>query len=73
MFISKLQIIFALAHIIYIRVDAGAKGVAFEVIAELQVPLEQAQQEVHEHPAQGPVDPSSEQQPEGKPRSITLI
>ena len=73
MFISKLQIIFALAHIIYIRVDAGAEGVAFEVIAELQVPLEQAQQEVHEHPAQGLVDPSSEQQPEGKPRCINLI
>ena len=73
MFISKLQIIFACAHVICIHVDAAAEGVAFEVIVEPQAPLELAQQqETHEHPAQGPVEPSPEQQqPEGKPRSIT--
>ena len=56
------------SHIICIRVDAAPEGVTYEVIAE---PQEQAQQETHEHPAQGPVDSSSEQQPEGKPRCIT--
>ena len=70
MFISKLQIIFAYAHVICIHVDAATEGVAFEVIVEPQAPLEQAQQqETNEHPAQGPVEPSPEQQqPEGKPR-----
>ena len=53
------------SHVICIRVDAAAEGVAYEVIAE---PKEQAQQETHEHPAQGPAEPSVEQQPEGKPR-----
>jgi len=43
----------------------------YEVIAEPQEQSEQAQQEVSKNPAQGPVDPSAEQQPEGKPRSIT--
>ena len=39
----------------------------YEVIAEPQEQPEQAKQEVHKDSAQGPVDPSSEQQPEGKP------
>ena len=43
----------------------------YEVIAEPQEQPEQAKQEVHKDSAQGPVDPSSEQQPEGKPRCIT--
>ena len=45
----------------------------YEVIAAPQEQLEQAQQERRENPAQGPSDPSSEQQPEGKPRCINLI
>ena len=40
----------------------------FEVIAAPQEQLEQAQEERRENPAQGLLDPSSEQQPEGKPR-----
>ena len=43
----------------------------FEAIAEPQEQLELAQQEIGEKPAQGPVDPSAEPQPVGKPRSIT--
>jgi len=53
------------SHVICIRVDTTAEGVVYEVIAE---PKEQAQQEVHEHPAQVPVEPSIDQQLEGKPR-----
>ena len=56
------------SHIICICVDAAPKGVTYEVIAEQQ---EQAQQETHEHPAQGPIEPSPEQQqPEGNPRCM---
>ena len=43
----------------------------YEVIAEPQEQPEQAKQEVHKDSAQGPVDPSSEQQPEDKPRCLT--
>ena len=44
----------------------------FEVVVEPQEPLEQAlQEERRENPAPGPVDPSAEQQPEGKPRCMT--
>ena len=42
----------------------------YEVIAEPQEQPEQAKQEVHKDSAQGPVDRSSEQQPEGKPRCM---
>ena len=58
-----------------IRVAAAAEEVVYEVVAEPQAPQEQAQQqETHEHPAQGPVEPSSEQQQsKGKPRCITPI
>ena len=59
------------SHIICIRVDAAAEGAVYEVIAGPQEHQEQAQQEVHEHPARGPVDSSSEQRPEGKPRCTT--
>ena len=31
----------------------------------------QQEQEIRENPAQGPVHPGTEQQPEGKPRCIT--
>ena len=58
------------SHIICIciRVAAAAEEVVFEVVAEPQESLEQAlQEERRENQAQGPVDPSTEQQPEGKP------
>ena len=56
------------SHIICISVDAAAEGAVYKVIAG---PLEQrgqVQQENCEHSAQGLVEPSVEQQPEGKPR-----
>ena len=43
----------------------------YEVIAEPQEQPEQAKQKVHKDSAQDPVHPSSEQQPEGKPRCMT--
>ena len=42
----------------------------YEVIAEPRDRQEQAQKEVHKDSAQGLVDPSFEQQLEGKPRCI---
>jgi len=55
-----------------IRVAAAAGEVVYEVVAEPREPPEQAmQEERHENPAQDLVEPSTEQQPEGKPRSIT--
>ena len=54
-----------------IRVDAAAEGVVYEVIAEAKEHPEQVQQGVRKDPAQGPSAPSSEQQPEGKPRCIS--
>ena len=59
------------SHVICIRVDTAAEEVVYEVIAEPQEHPEQAQQEVHEHLARGPVDSSSEQRPEGKPRCMS--
>ena len=62
------------SHIIYIctHVAAAAEEVVYEVVAEPPDPLEQAQQEERrETPAQGQVHPSTEQQPEGKPRCMT--
>jgi len=50
------------------RVDATAEGAMYEVIAGSQKQRGQVQQENYEHPAQGPAEPSVEQQPEGKPR-----
>ena len=65
-----LHAILMLPGIFFIRIDA-ANEVVYEVTAEPQEQPEQAQKEVHKDSAQGPVDPSSEQQPEGKPRCIT--
>ena len=66
------KIVFALTHIICIRVVAAAEEVIYEVVAEPPEPLEQAQQEERrENQAKGPVDPSAEQQTQGKPRSTT--
>ena len=62
------------SHVIHTctRVAAAAKEVVYKVVAEPQEPLEQAQQEERrETPAQGPVHPSTEQQPEGKPRCMS--
>ena len=42
----------------------------YDVIAAPQEQLEQAQEERRENPGQGLSDPSSEQQPEGKPRCM---
>ena len=57
------------SHIICIRVDAAAEGAVYEVIAGPQEQQGQVQQEERrKHPAQGPAEPSVEQQPEGKPR-----
>jgi len=54
-------------------VAAAAEEVVYEVVMEPQEPQAQApqRQEIRENSAQGPVDPSTEQQPQGKPRCIT--
>jgi len=63
------KIVFALTHIICIRVAAAAEDVVYKVVAEPQEPQGQApQQEVREEPAQGPANPSTMQQIQGKPR-----
>ena len=50
------------SHIICIRVAAATEGVVYEVVAEPQEPLEQAQQaERREDLAQGPVHHNTEQ------------
>ena len=55
-----------------IRVAAAAGEVVDDLVAEPREPPEQAQQEERrENPAQDPVEPSTEQHPEGKSRSIT--
>ena len=59
------------SHVICIctRVAAAAEEVVYEVVAEPQEPQGQApQQEVREEPAQGPANPSTVQQTQGKPR-----
>ena len=56
---------------IYLLVDPAAEEVVYEAIAEPQEQSEQAQEGRCENSAQGPSDPIFEQQPEGKPRSIT--
>ena len=69
MVIYNYKIILALTHIICICVAAAAKGVVYEVVAEPQEPQGQApqQEERRENQAQGPVDPGTEQQSQGKP------
>ena len=53
---------------ICIHVAAAAEEIVYEVVAEPPELLEQAQQEERrENQAQGPVDPSVEQQTQGKP------
>ena len=54
------------------RVVVAAEDVVYEVVAEPQEPLEQAQQEERrEAPTQGPVHHSTEQHPEGKLRCMS--
>ena len=54
---------------ICIRVAAAVEEIVYEVVAEPQEPQGQApQQEVREELAQGPTNPSVEQQTQGKPR-----
>ena len=66
------KIVFSLTHIICIRVAAATKEVVYEVVAEPQEPQGQApQQEIREESAQGPADPSTEQQTQGKPRCMS--
>ena len=58
------------SHVICIctRVAAAVEEVVYEMVAEPQEPQGQApQQEVREDLAQGPADPSAEQQSQGKP------
>ena len=58
---------------ICIRIAAAAEEVVYEVVAEPQEPQGQApQQEDRGESAQGPVYPSSEQQPAGKPRCTSF-
>ena len=54
-----------------IHIESATEEVVYEVIAEPQEQTEPVPQEFRDDPAQGPVDTSSEQQPAGKPRSIT--
>ena len=58
------------SYVICICVDAAAEGIVYEVVAEPQEPQGQApqQEERRENQAQGPVDPGTEQQSQGKPR-----
>ena len=54
---------------ICIRVATTAEEVVYAVVAESPEPQGQApQQEVRVEPAQGPANPSAEQQTQGKPR-----
>ena len=56
-----------------IRVAAAAAEVVYEVVAEPQEPQGQApqQEERRENQAQGPIDPGTEQQSQGKPRCMS--
>ena len=62
-----------ISHVICIRVAAAAEEVVYEVVAEPQEPQGQApqQDERRENQAQGPVDPGTEQQTQGKPQCMT--
>ena len=62
------------SHVIYIctRVAAATEEVVYEVVVEPQEPQGQApQQEVRGELVQGPADPSTEQQTQGKPRCMS--
>ena len=54
--------------LICIHIESATEELVYEVIAEPQEQTEQALLEFRDDPAQGPVDTSAEQQPEGKPR-----
>ena len=66
------------SHVICIctctRVAGAAEEVVYEVVAEPQEPQKQAPpQEVRGELAQGPTDPSAEQQTQGKPGACPII
>ena len=64
--------VFALTHIICIRIATAAEEVVYKVVAEPQEPQGQApQQEAREESAQGPTHPSTEQQTQGKLRCMS--
>ena len=66
------KIVFALTHIICIRVAAATEEVVYEVVAKPKGPQRQApQQEAREESVQGPTHPSVEQQTQGKPRCMS--
>ena len=70
--ISKFQIILHAFSYHRIRVAAAAEGAVYEVVAEPQEPQGPApQQEVRGESAQGPANPSVEQQTQGKPRCMS--
>ena len=59
--------------LICIHIESATEEVVYEVIAEPQEQTEQAPQEFRDDTTQGPVDTSTEQQPAGKPLSITYF
>ena len=62
----------AFTHCLICRhIESATEEVVYEVIAEPQEQTEQAPLEFRDDLAQGLGDTSTEQQPEGKPRSIT--
>ena len=58
-------------YFIYIHIEPVTEETMYEVIVEPQEQPEQAQEENHENTAQAPIDPSANQQPEGKAWCIT--
>jgi len=54
-----------------IHVEPVAEDVVYQSVVEPKEQSEQAQKEIPNDSTQGPVDPSTEQQPEGKLRCIT--
>ena len=70
--VKSLQFWAALIYFTCIRVASATEGAVFEVIAAPQEQPAQAQEERCENTAQGPSDPSSVQQPEGKPRCTSF-
>ena len=58
--------------LICIHIESATEEVVYEVIAEPQEQTEPAPQAFRDDPAQGPVDPSFEQQPAGKPQCTSV-
>ena len=58
--------------LICMHIETATEEVVYEVIAEPQEQTEPVPQEFRDDSAQGPVDTSIEQQPEGKPRCTSF-